>query len=297
MDVLSSTLKLFFCSIPFLFFLGILSKFSENSFIGLWIFSPYDYPFSFTLAVGISLCCSAWAIWIYRERERDFNPFLICLSICAGCFFRLCINPAPENFFRFMLIFTIILIPVFFILPLIFFYTPPVLFLALTCFLQQSKPTKRTRRLFYAGPAIILILLISFATFDGDRYLSPGLSFPMSFRNFFGNLQFNSYYKEAVGEVKKCPLILNAIGQVEAVALAEGKNEHASDFDGENWAVLTLEILGKKGTAIIKGCKTDKNNDSMGINFCSLEKLTEQPQERSKFSRKRYFGQCEEENE
>lgn len=85
MNAIRSTLLIFIGSIPYLAFLGLLSLICYNDFIGLWFLSPYDYPFSFAIALFISLTSSIIIIWVFKEQSKDFNLISVCLSILIGC--------------------------------------------------------------------------------------------------------------------------------------------------------------------------------------------------------------------
>jgi len=68
----------------------------------------------------------------------------------------------------------------------------------------------------------------------------------------WGYRHFSHFYEKAIEEIKLCPLIKNTLGEIEATALAEGKNSLSMDLDSDDWATLTLEVVGKRGTAIVK---------------------------------------------
>jgi len=106
--------------------------------------------------------------------------------------------------------------------------------------------------LWYASPIIVVILLFSFYTFGTGFSFSPGLIVPTKLRHMWGYRQFSHFYEKAIEEIKLCPLIKNTLGEIEATALAEGKNSLSMDLDSDDWATLTLEVVGKRGTAIVK---------------------------------------------
>lgn len=96
MNAIRCTFLIFIWSIPILFFIGLIIFFHYNKFIGFWFLSPYDYPFSFAIALFISLTSSAIGLWIFRQQSQDFNLIIVILCIFLGCLLRLSVAPSAE---------------------------------------------------------------------------------------------------------------------------------------------------------------------------------------------------------
>ncbi|WP_445628894.1 hypothetical protein [Nostoc sp. DSM 114167] len=303
LNAIFPTLKIFIWSIPFLLALALLTLLNLNQFFGFWLLSPYDYPFSYVIALFISLVSSIILLWIIKNNNKDYNPIILALFVFIGCISRLSVNTQIESFIsglfsmfiglfilvtgslRNTVVAEIILwivntINLFF--ATVVFYTFPLIFVFLGCLFQVRKPISKIKRLFYATPAIFIIILISLITFKTSDYNpSPGLIIPNQLRNFWGMQQFPNKYQEAIEEIKSCSEIVSLIGEIQNVALAEGKNYWSMDLDGDDWAVISLEIVGTKGTAIIKGCAHDQ--------FCHYRIYEDHSKNDDK---KLYHGQC-----
>ncbi len=197
MNAMRSTSLIFVWSIPILVCIGLLSLFNYNKFIGFWFLSPYDYPFSFAIALFISLTASAIGVWIFREQCQDFNLFIVILCIFLGCLSRLSVAQSLEvNIFYmfivlpFALIFlgkiaisiadllTLLVGGIRLIWGSIAFYILPLLFVLLICKFPSQKPPNQAKRFRYASPALGAIMLIYFYTFGTSFYVTPGLIIP-----------------------------------------------------------------------------------------------------------------------
>lgn len=88
MNAIRSTFLIFVWSLSILVCISLLSLFNYNKFIGFWFLSPYDYLFSFAIALFISLTASAIGVWIFRQHQ-DFNLILVILCMFLGCLLNL----------------------------------------------------------------------------------------------------------------------------------------------------------------------------------------------------------------
>lgn len=303
MNAIFLTFQIFIWSIPFLLALALLTLLNLNQFFGFWLLSPYDYPFSYVIALFISLFSSIILLWITKNNNKDYNPIILALFVFIGCISRLSVNTQIESALSglfsmsiglFILVTGISKNAVIFELILwivntinlifatVVFYTFPLIFVFIGCMFQVRKPISQIKRLLYATPAIFIIILISLITFKTSDYNpSPGLIIPNQLRHFWGTQQFPNKYQEAIEKIKSCSEIVSLIGEIQNVALAEGKNYWSMDLNGDDWAVISLEIVGTKGTAIIKGCAHDQ--------FCYYRIYEDHSKNDEK---KLYYGQC-----
>ncbi|WP_322739027.1 hypothetical protein [Nostoc sp. DedQUE12b] len=303
MNALFMTFQIFIWSIPFLLALALLTLLNFNHFFGFWLLSPYDYPFSYVIALFISLVSSIILLWIIKNKNKDYNPIILALFVFIGCISRLSVNTQIESALSGLFSMSIALfilvtgnlrnpviaeliigiantINLFF--AILVFYTFPLIFVFLGCMFQVRKPISKIKRLFYTTPAIFIIILFSLITFKTSDYNpSPGLIIPNQLRHFWGMQQFPNKYQEAIEEIKSCSEIVSLIGEIQNVGLAEGKNYWSMDLDGDDWAIISLEIVGTKGTAIIKGCAHDR--------FCHHRIYEDHSKSDDK---KLYYGQC-----
>ena len=274
MNAIRSTFLIFIWSLPILVCIGLLSLFNYNKFIGFWFLSPYDYPFSFAIALFISLTSSAIGVWIFRQQHQDFNLIIVILCIFLGCLLRLSVYYA-EVTLSFILS-LIILFGIYNIfggiisgkqnlinltnasisLGRIAFYVIPLILVFVACKFPITKPSSQAKRFRYASPAVGAILLFSCYTFGTSFYVTPGLIIPNNLRHIWGDIQNPRYQEQAIAKVKSCPLITDAIGEIEAIAVAEGLN-FPSMVDNDSLINLSVEVVGKRGTAFIKDCATD----------------------------------------
>ncbi|MEH1950227.1 MAG: hypothetical protein V7K77_25205 [Nostoc sp.] len=305
MNAIFLTFQIFIWSIPFLLALALLTLLNLNQFFGFWLLSPYDYPFSYVIALFISLFSSIILLWIIKNNHKDYNPIILALFLFVGCISRLSVNTQIESFISglfSMFIGLLILVTgisknavifeliiwivntINLIFGTVVFYSYPLIciLICLCCKFQVRKPISRIKRLFYATPAIFIIIFISLIIFKTSDYNpSPGLIIPNHLRHFWGTQQFPNKYQEAIEKIKSCSEIVSLIGEIQNVALAEGKNSWSMDLDGDDWAVISLEIVGTKGTAIIKGCAHD--------HFCHYRIYEDHSKNDDK---KLYYGQC-----
>lgn len=129
-------------------------------------------------------------------------------------------------------------------------------------------------------------MLIYFHTFGTSFYVNPGSIIPNNLRHIWGGIQYPRSYEQAIAKVKSCPLITDTLGEIEATALAEGNNSPSMDLDGDDWLYLSLEVVGKRGTAIIKDCATDA--------YCPKKIYADTTKFNQNFSGKQiYYAQCE----
>lgn len=286
----------------FLLALALLSLLNLNQFFGLWLLSPYDYPFSYVIALFISLLSSIIGLWVIKNNNKDYSPIILALCIFIGCILRLSINTQIESsiiglFYLFAGLFILaasssgstvnpeliiyITNTIKIICGTVAFYSLIFIFILIGCRFQIPKPISKMKRLFYATPVIFIITVVSLITFKiSDYNPSQGLIIPNQLRHFWGIQQFPNKYQEAIEEIKSCSEIIDIIGEIQNTALAEVKNSWSMDLNGDDWATISLEIVGTKGTAIIKGCAHDQ--------FCQYRNY----EDHSKNDKKLYYGQC-----
>jgi hypothetical protein len=303
MNAIYQTYRIFIWSIPFLLALALLTLLHLNYFFGFWLLSPYDYTFSYVIALFISLLSSIILLWILKNSNKDYSPIILALFLFLACLLRLITNTQIESFLGglFYIIAGLFILAgsgsgstsspetiisivntISLIVGTAVFYSFTLLFVLIGCKFQFQKPTSRIKRLFYATPTIFIIILVSFITFKtSDYHPTPGLIIPNQLRHSFGEQQFSNKYQTAIEEIKTCSDITSLIGEVKNIALAEGKNSWNMDFDGDDWVTISLEIFGNKGTAIIKGCAHD--------NFC-YHRIYEDHSEND--DKKLYYAQC-----
>lgn len=278
MNGIRSTFLIFIWSLPILVGLGLLSLFNYNKFTGFWFLSPYDYPFTFTIALFISLTSSATGLWVFRQQSQDFNLIIVICCIFLGCLLRLSVYFA-EMIFSFILTVIILLCVVImfklteiggeksvylfsgtlYLITGINYYTIPLILVFIACKFPISKPSSQAKRFRYASPALGAIVLFSCYTFGTSFYVTPGLVIPHNLRHIWGGMQNPRYYEQAkqvIAKVKSCPLIIETIGELEAIAVAEKLN-YLSMLDNDSLVKLSFEVVGKRGNAIIKDCATD----------------------------------------
>ena len=83
----------------------------------------------------------------------------------------------------------------------------------------------------------------------------PGLIIPTQLRNNWGYSNFGIFYERAVNELKDCQKLKEYIGTIKANALVEGNNFKVEVFmGGGDFAQMTIELVGEKGTAIVRTC-------------------------------------------
>lgn len=276
MSAIRSTFLIFIWSLPILVCIGLLSLLNYNEFIGFWFLSPYNYPLSFTIALFISLTLSVIGIWILRQQSQDFNLIIVISCIFLGCLLRLSVYSAEVTLtFIFTLIILLCVYRIFEgIIPgdknlinLIYasislslggiaFYIIPLILVFIACKFPIPKPSSPAKRFRYASPVLGAILLFSYYTFGTSFYVTPGLIIPHNIRHIWGDIQNPRYQEQASAKVKSCPLITDTIGEIEATAPAEKLN-FPSMVDNDSLVNLSLEVVGKRGTAIIKDCTTD----------------------------------------
>lgn len=282
MSAIRSTFLIFILSIPILVCIGLLSLLNYNKFIGFWFLSPYNnpftynYPFSFAIALFICLTFSAIVIWIFRQQSQDFNLILVILCIFLGCLLRLNVYYAEITLtFIFHLIILLCINIIFgdeisidknllnlinasirLSLGGIAFYIIPLILVFIACKFPIPKPSSQAKRFRYASPALGAIMLLYFYAFGTSFYVTPGLIIPQNLRHIWGDIQNPRYQEQAIAKVKSCALITDTIGEIEATALAEGLN-FQSMVDNDSLGNLSLEVVGKRGTAFIKDCTTD----------------------------------------
>lgn len=297
MSAIRSTFLIFIWSLPILVCIGLLSLLNYNEFIGFWFLSPYNYPLSFTIALFISLTLSVIGIWILRQQSQDFNLIIVISCIFLGCLLRLSVYSAEVTLtFIFTLIILLCVYRIFEgIIPgdknlinLIYasislslggiaFYIIPLILVFIACKFPIPKPSSQAKRFRYASPVLGAILLFSYYTFGTSFYVTPGLIIPHNIRHIWGDIQNPRYQEQASAKVKSCPLITDTIGEaesgrinkvgvpptlaqlfktIEATAPAEKLN-FPSMVDNDSLVNLSLEVVGKRGTAIIKDCTTD----------------------------------------
>ena len=273
MNAIRSTFLIFIWSLPILVCLGLLSLLNYNEFIGFWFLSPYNYPFSFAIALFISLTSSAIGIWIFRQHQ-DFNLITVILCIFLGCLLGLSVYYGEVIIgviFSLIILFGIYkifggiisgqenlinLTKASLSLRGITFYVIPLILVFIACKFTISKPSTQAKRVRYASPALGAILLFSYYTFGTSFYVTPGLIIPHNLRHIWGDIQNPRYQEQAIAKVKSCPLITNTIGEIEAIAVAEGLN-FPSMVDNDSLVNLSVEVVGKRGIAFIKDCATD----------------------------------------
>ena len=90
---LCTTTLIFVCSFPFLVVLGLLSLVKPDELIGSWFTAPATYPFSFSIALFVALCCSAATVRTMREQWQDVNLGLVILSAFLGCSLSALVTP------------------------------------------------------------------------------------------------------------------------------------------------------------------------------------------------------------
>ena len=82
------TLLTFFWSIPFCLFLGRLSLFYNDEFLGIWIRSPQYYPLSYSIFLGAVFSCGAIFNWLLG----NIKIYSKLIYILLGIFFASIIN-------------------------------------------------------------------------------------------------------------------------------------------------------------------------------------------------------------
>lgn len=129
----------------------------------------------------------------------------------------------------------------------------PFLFLYLSCLIAKHKPPSLLRRTTYLIPTITIILIPYFLAVLTKP--TPGLIVPTSVRNDWGRNSLGYFYEDVVDGLKNCQKLKAYIGVIRATALAEGEQSSTWDFGaGGDFAQLTVEVVGEKGTAIVKSC-------------------------------------------
>ncbi|MBD2743154.1 hypothetical protein [Coleofasciculus sp. FACHB-1120] len=127
------------------------------------------------------------------------------------------------------------------------------LFLYLSCSVTKHKPPSLFRRTTYLILTITIILMPYF--FAVITKHTPGLIVPASVRNDWGHKSLGYFYEDVVDRLKNCQKLKAHIGVIRATALAEGEQSSTWDIGaGGDFAQLTVEVVGEKGTAIVKSC-------------------------------------------
>ncbi len=129
----------------------------------------------------------------------------------------------------------------------------PFLFVYISCLFTKPKPHSLMQRTTYLIPVITIILMPYF--FAVLTKPTPGLIAPTSVRNDWGHNSLGYFYEDVVGRLKNCQKLKAHIGVIRATALAEGEQSSIWDIGaGGDFAQMTVEVVGEKGTAIVKGC-------------------------------------------
>ncbi|MHC5728626.1 MAG: hypothetical protein ACYTXY_31835, partial [Nostoc sp.] len=98
MNAIYLTFQIFIWSIPFLLALALLTLLNLNQFFGFWLLSPYDYPFSYVIALFLSLVSSIILLWVIENNNKDYSPIILALFLFIGCISRLSVNTQIESF-------------------------------------------------------------------------------------------------------------------------------------------------------------------------------------------------------
>lgn len=169
------------------------------------------------------------------------------------------------------------------------FYVSPLILVLIACKFTISKPSTQAKTFRYASPVLGAILLFYCYTFGTSFYVTPGLIIPHNLRHIWVGMQIPRYYEHAewaIAQVKSCPLITDTIGEVEGIAVAEKLN-FMSIIINDNWISSSLEVVGKRGTAIIKDCATRA--------YCPTNLYADTKNLHQNLSGKQiYYAQCDE---
>jgi hypothetical protein len=299
MKAVRTTLLIFYWCIPCLAILWLLNLFYFDRFFETPILSPsapLNYPYSFAIAIFVSLCCSAIALWVYQEQRRNFNPLIICLGAFFGFLGNVLIITKVDNYnrsigvaFLFVLATTLLSVMIFIILgffiasipkkakgelfnsaletvlqislALLVYLFPFAIVFVLTIFLACQFPASRTpsfsQRLLYASPLLAAILIPYFLLISISFPL--GMIIPANIRHEWGLKNFAYSYEAESDRLKACDLMTNLIGNVKATALVEDNNAfYGSLAPGDSYSMFTLELIGTKGSAIAKVCSSTR---------------------------------------
>ena len=129
----------------------------------------------------------------------------------------------------------------------------PFLFVYISCLFTKPKPPSLMRKTTYLIPIITIILMPYF--FAVLTKPTPGLIIPTSVRNDWGHNSLGYFYEDVVDRLKNCQKLKAHIGVIRVTALAEGEQSSTCDIGaGGDFAQLTVEVVGEKGTAIVKSC-------------------------------------------
>ncbi len=91
MNELKITLLVFFLGIPFFFFLGILSFFYSNEFLGIWILSLREYPLSYSIFFAVVFSCATLLNFLLGNIKNYTKLICILLGIFLGSIINLCL--------------------------------------------------------------------------------------------------------------------------------------------------------------------------------------------------------------
>jgi len=300
MTSIRTTLLIFSWSIPVLVILWLLNLFYFDPFFEASILSfnaPLMYPYSFSIALFVALCCGAIAFWIYRPQKSDFNPLLVCFGILIGFLTSIIAitqfsvyEKSLKSLFSFLLSINLLMIALLVILLLLWtnsiqeatknilktkkevllltinvllFYLFPfsliyVLPVFLTCLFQTRKLFNLAQRVIYCSPIGLSILLIYFFTVSSN--FPPGMIIPAGIRHQWGMNNFPFNYEVASDRLRTCNLLTKYIGDVQATALVEDNNSNTNNIgSGSSYSMFTLELVGNKATAIVKDCSSRLN--------------------------------------
>ncbi|MEH2224104.1 hypothetical protein [Nostoc sp.] len=288
------TSLIFLVSLPFLILLALPSIIFRDDFVGVWLDNPGDFPFSFSMALFVALCCSTATILTFSDKRDDFCFSAIIIAALIGCILNLIILPINTN--------SIIIF--FYLLTAFLFLSPIILIITLTIDSILTKansprnPFKVTSKLIYTDIFIIINLLCSFLlilpisciyicctiknqTKHRSQHLlkkilpllivilipyciacttklTPGLIIPIEYRNYLGFREYNSYYKQAITQLNECKQLKNHIGHIQTQGFAEGRHYQQTDFSaGGEAGRFVLELVGDRGSALVNGCYGD----------------------------------------
>jgi hypothetical protein len=258
--------------------------------------APLDYPYSFAIALFFSLCYGAIALWIYQVQRSDFNPVIICLGALIGLLgsifsiTRIDIYNRSFSATIFFLLGTTLLSVLIFVIFLFLFFSisqqprkeilrsaiasglqiatafltylfPFTLIFIITIFLACqfpiNKPQTLRSRLFYSSPLIAVVIVPYFLLIN--TYFPIGTVIPISIRYEWGMKNFLYTYEAESELIKTCDLIKKYIGDVTATALVEDKNAfYGGITPSDSYSMFTLELVGNKGSAIVKTCSSSR---------------------------------------
>ncbi|MEA5600153.1 hypothetical protein [Nostoc sp. UHCC 0252] len=268
-SALKTTLLIIIYSLPSLVCLSLPVIIFRDKFVGFWLKAPSYYPFSFSMALFVTLSCGAATLWTLRQKQKDINISFVILSIFCGCSLNILLYilyiPFPINILMSFVLFLISLIqtPILTTLALIagifysFLIPTPLICIYFSCLYSQNvqdKPSSIRKRIIYIIP--LLAILITPYIIAATIKLTPGLILPIEFRNIVGLNQFGFSYKNVIEKMQQCQQLEDYIGAKKVYALAEGRNYQTFVFTG-NSAGFVLEVVGEKGTAFVNACSGD----------------------------------------